>query len=202
MENSTSRPKRVMCQRCERPASACVCSFVVEVVGEAELLILQHPMEAGHAKGSGRLLQLSVSGSRLLRGERFDADQLELLFHGGGRTPVLLFPDTGDSTPPAPTTAPSSLRLVVLDGTWRKCRKMLYLNPMLAALPRLALKAPPPSRYRIRKAHADDQLSTLEATCHAFSELEGKAERYQPVLTAFDRFVAAHESLELKGRAS
>jgi len=49
---------------------------------------------------------------------------------------------------------PAQLRLVVLDATWRKSRKLLHLHPLLQALPRLPLRDPPPSLYRIRKAHA------------------------------------------------
>jgi DTW domain-containing protein YfiP len=67
---------------------------------------------------------------------------------------------------------------------------MLYLNPLLHALPRLALRDLPASSYRIRKAHQPDQLSTLEATCAALSQLEGDAERLAPLLRAFDGFVA------------
>jgi DTW domain-containing protein YfiP len=97
-------------------------------------------------------------------------------------------------TPPALTSAllrdPSQLRLIVLDGTWRKSRKILYLNPLLQQLPRLSLRDTPPSHYLIRKAHRPDQLSTLEATCAALIKLEGNAERFQPLLTAFDGFVA------------
>ena len=58
---------------------------------------------------------------------------------------------------------PQALRLVVLDGTWRKSRKMLYRNPGLQQLPRLALQDLPPGRYAIRKAQAPDQLSSFEA---------------------------------------
>lgn len=187
-----------MCSNCERPQSACICGLVAPVEGTTELLILQHPMEAGHAKGSARLLQLSVAGSRLIRGEVFEG--LEAILHAGGQSPVLLFPDTGDGAPVADDV--SGCRLVVLDGTWRKCRKMLYLNPALAALPRFALKSPPPSRYRIRKAQGVDQLSTLEATCHALAQVETAPDRYLPVLEAFDRLIEAHEALESKGRAA
>jgi DTW domain-containing protein len=77
-----------------------------------------------------------------------------------------------------------------LDGTWRKSRKMLYLNPLLQQLPRLALRDLPPSSYRIRKAHKPDQLSTLEATCAALAQLESDAGRFAPLLRAFDGFVA------------
>jgi len=189
-----------MCARCERPVTQCVCGLVAPVQGEAELLILQHPMEAGHDKGSGRLLQLCVQGSRLLRGEQFDHGQLDELLHGGGRLPVLLFPHPGETPAPPVLPAARHARLVVLDGTWRKCRKMLHLNPALAALPRMALVEPPPSRYAIRTAHAVDQLSTLEATCLALATLERAPDRYQPVLHAFDRFVASHPALAHRAR--
>jgi DTW domain-containing protein YfiP len=82
------------------------------------------------------------------------------------------------------------LRLVVLDATWRKSRKMLHQNPALQRLPRLALDEVPQSRYAIRKAHAPGQLSTLEATCAALAQLEGDTTRWQPLLAAFDGFVA------------
>lgn len=84
----------------------------------------------------------------------------------------------------------TQLRLIVLDGTWRKSRKILYLNPLLQQLPRLSLRDMPASHYRIRRAQAPDQLSTLEATCAALAQLEGDAEKFQPLLAAFDGFVA------------
>jgi DTW domain-containing protein YfiP len=59
---------------------------------------------------------------------------------------------------------PARVQLVVLDGTWRKSRKMLHLNPLLRRLPRLSLEDVPASNYLIRKAHKVGQLSTLEAT--------------------------------------
>lgn len=70
---------------------------------------------------------------------------------------------------------------------------MLYCNPVLQTLPRLALRAMPPSHYRIRKAHAPDQLSTLEAAAYALMQFDTAADtdpdRWQALLTAFDGFV-------------
>ena len=178
-----------MCAACLRPASACICRWIAPVHAAVELLILQHPLEVANAKGSARLLHLSLPGSRLVVGEVFDPQVLSGLLSAGGRKPLLLFPGTAGMAPdPAMLRTPSALRLVVLDGTWRKSRKMLHLNPLLHDLPRLALRDMAPSRYRIRKAHAPDQLSTLEAACHALAQLEGDA--FQPVLAAFDGFVA------------
>ena len=153
------------------------------------MLILQHPMEVANAKGSARLLHLSVAGSTMVTGETFDPAQLDALLYADGRQPVLLYPDTPGARVAAPAD-PAALRLVVLDGTWRKSRKMLHLNPVLQTLPRLALSQMPASHYVIRKSHAPDQLSTLEASCHALGQLHGDGARCAPLLDAFDRFVA------------
>jgi DTW domain-containing protein YfiP len=165
-----------------------------------ELLILQHPLEVANAKNSARLLHLSLTGSRMVAGESFSNEELEALLTGDGRIPLLLYPDTADDTSllvaappaldPAPLRSPDKLRLVVLDATWRKSRKMLYLNPLLQQLPRLALRDMPASNYRIRKAHAPDQLSTLEAVAYALAQLDGDATRSDTLLAAFERFVS------------
>ena len=80
--------------------------------------------------------------------------------------------------------------LVVLDGTWRKSRKMLQRNLLLQALPRLSLQPLAPSRYSVRKAHQPHQRSTLEAACAALAQLESDSDKFSPLLAAFDGFVA------------
>ena len=188
--------KRPLCAACLRPQSACICQWVTPVESLVEVLILQHPLEVNNAKGSARLLHLSLSHSRMLCGEAFNAQA----FAPQRKHDILLYPDTmtdsaiGMPAPPTLNVAwlqdPSQLRLIVLDGTWRKSRKMLYQSPPLQHLPRLALQGLGASRYRIRKAHKPDQLSTLEATCAALMQLECNTEKFQPLLNAFDGFVA------------
>lgn len=190
--------RRERCATCLRAQSGCICQWVRPLPHEVEILLLQHPLEVHNAKGSARLLHLSLPNSRLVAGEAFAAGELDALL--AGKHNVLLYPDTpGDRSlgiaPPPPLDAsllldPAGLRLVVLDATWRKSRKMLYLNPALQRLPRLPLRDTPPSHYLIRKAHAPDQLSTLEATCYALMQLEDEAARFVPLITAFDGFVA------------
>jgi DTW domain-containing protein YfiP len=188
--------KRPHCATCLRPQNACICPWITPLVHQVEVLILQHPLEVDKAKGTARLLQLSLPNSRLLTGEVFDPQ----LLTDSPKHQLLLYPETANElalglpTPPvlAPKWLddPSQLRLIVLDGTWRKSRKILYLNPLLQQLPRLSLQDMPASSYRIRRAHAPDQLSTLEATCAALTQLEGDAGKFQPLLAAFDGFVA------------
>jgi len=187
--------KRAVCERCLRAQSACICRWITPVQAQANLLILQHPLEVGNAKNSARLLHLCVSGSVMAAGEAFDAGVLDSLLHADGRTPVLLYPATPDDVglpvpPPMPALPAEALRLVLLDATWRKSRKMLYLNAALQLLPRLALTDVAPSNYRIRKAHAPHQLSSLEAAAQALGQLEGAPGHFSPLLDAFDGFVA------------
>jgi len=190
--------------------NACICHAIVSVDNQLEVLILQHPAETGNAKGSVRLLDLCLDKSRVVQGESFDAQMLSALLYqpvsrgdcndaGERMYPVLMYPDTASSEAAdlqirlAPrfdvAEAYSHVRLVILDATWRKSRKMLYLNPVLQSLPRLSLDAMPASHYRIRKAHKPDQLSSLEACTYALMRLENDEEKFLPLLQAFDCFV-------------
>jgi DTW domain-containing protein YfiP len=157
------------------------------------VLVLQHPREQRHAKNSVALLRLSLLNCEVVVGERFAPDALAALLHRPGRQTRLLYPEVpAVLSPQAEAPAPGlPLRLVVIDATWRKSLRMLLEHPALAALPRLGLDAPAPTRYRaIRAARRSDQVSTLEATVQALAMLEGPAFDAAPLLDAFQRFVA------------
>jgi DTW domain-containing protein YfiP len=184
-----TRAARARCTACELPLAACVCALVERVDNAVDVLVLQHPREAREAKNSARLLRLGLARCRVVVGDVFDPIDLESRLHAPGRCSVLLYPD-GAAGPPSPRLDAAPTQLVVLDGTWRKSRRMLLENPSLRQLPRLSLRPAAQSRYRVlRKARLATQLSTLEATCAALAHLEGDEARYAPLLRAFDRFV-------------
>lgn len=212
-DQSLVAARRPVCPRCQRAQSACICHWIRPVSHAVEVVVLQHPLEVANVKGTARLLHLSLPRSQLVSGEVFDEATLQALLSApfekqssasSPRHAVLLYPQTpqdgtqGWPSPPLLTpqmcSDPAHLRLLVLDATWRKSRKMLFLNPLLQRLPRLALRDTPTSRYLIRKAHRPDQLSTLEATCVALAQLEGGLTPFLPLLSAFDGFVAAVRS--------
>jgi DTW domain-containing protein YfiP len=202
-----ARPVRPVCARCERPQRSCLCAWITPTPNDVELLILQHPLEAHEAKGSARLLRLSLARCRCEVGEVFDRPRLAGWLGDSAGTAaapvrsVLLYPaDAG--TPDAPRAPPTAagLRLVLLDGTWRKTRRLLHANPLLQHLPRWALPAPPPSRYAIRRAQRPEQRSTLEAACLALGHLEGDPARYAPLLAAFEGWVAEQARWAAPGR--
>ena len=190
MSDTTSPRPRCAC--CALPARTCLCALVTPVRNDVEVLVLQHPDEVRQAKGSARLLRLSLARCRVVVGEVFEAAALLEMLDGDVSGNALLYP--ADTAAGAPTGLARALprRLVVLDGTWRKSLRMLRANPLLQTLPRWPLGPVPPTRYRaLRKARLPAQLSTLEATCAALAQVEAAPARYAPLLAAFDRFVAA-----------
>lgn len=174
---------RPRCPRCQRPLKQCLCALIPSLVSETEVLILQHPSETGHALNTARLAALGLTSAELRVGERFDD-----LPKSDSRESYLLFP--GDHAVPLTKLAAEdqSLRLVVPDGTWRKARKLLHLNPALASLPRVALPEGLTSRYRLRKAPMPGALSTLEAIVVALNALEG-AGRFDALLRPFEALI-------------
>ncbi|MNN88962.1 DTW domain protein [compost metagenome] len=77
---------------------------------------------------------------------------------------------------------------MVPDGTWRKARKLLHVNPELRALPRVTLPTGLTSRYRLRKAPMAGALSTLEAVTVALDILEAPA-RFDELLRPFEALI-------------
>ena len=191
------KPPRLQCPRCERPQTACICAWVRPVDNAVELLLLQHPLEQHEAKGTARLLRLSLARCELWVGEQFDAAALAAAMEGA----ALLYPPstaTASATSTAGavvswTDASTPSRLIVIDATWPKSRKMLALNPALLSLPRVLLTedALPTSGYAaLRRARQPQHRSTLEASVQALQQLEPRPERYAPLLAAFEGFVA------------
>ncbi|WP_263144327.1 DTW domain-containing protein [Pseudomonas sp. RIT-PI-AD] len=184
---AASTGKRARCPRCQRPSAHCLCALIPRLDSRTQLLILQHPSETSHALNTARLAALGLVQAELRVGERFDA--LEDGLERPARRACLLFP--GDEALPLEAFAAGSedpLLLVVPDGTWRKARKLLHLNPALAALPRVTLPPGPASRYRLRKAPMAGALSTLEAIVQALDILEAPA-RFGALLRPFDALI-------------
>lgn len=181
--------RRAHCLRCLLPQVTCLCARAVALVHDPRVLILQHPQEVGHAKGTARLLHLSLPNSRLEVGVGFDEPRLRAWLGEG--TAMLLYPVDGSASQVLAPAAAAPACLVVLDGTWRQSRRMLQANPLLQALPRCALTGEPPSRYAVRKAHRPGQLSTLEATVLALRQIGGDHPSQRALLQSFDAHMAA-----------
>lgn len=179
---------RPICARCTRPLSRCLCALLPHLSSRTRVLILQHPSEVRHALNTARLAALGLVNAQLQVGEQFE--DLPQLLSVPGYRPCLLFP--GDAAIPLECCAEKvgdlPLLLVVPDGTWRKARKLLYLNPLLETLPRVVLPAGLSSRYRLRKAPEAGALSTIEAITTALNLLEAP-KTFDALLRPFEALI-------------
>jgi DTW domain-containing protein len=182
---------RAQCARCLRPETHCLCALIPQLDSRTRVLILQHPSEVNHALNTARLAALGLNNAELIVGEVFD--DLPALLNPPGYQARLLFP--ADDAQPLEAyrseggeAGSPSMLLVVPDGTWRKARKLLHLNPLLAALPRVTLAQAVPSRYRLRKAPGPGALSTVEAIVQALQTLEAP-KTFEALLRPFEALI-------------
>ncbi|MFJ2449412.1 tRNA-uridine aminocarboxypropyltransferase [Pseudomonas sp. NPDC087626] len=177
---------RIQCPRCLRPQTHCLCPLIPSLDSRTRVLLLQHPSEVNHALNTARLAALGLNNAQLVVGEVFE--DLSELLNQPGYCARLLFP--ADDAQPLQTYGSSQepMLLVVPDGTWRKARKMLHLNPLLAALPRVTLAEGGVSRYRLRKAPGPGALSTVEAIVQALQVLEAPSS-FEPLLKPFEALI-------------
>ncbi|WP_042561983.1 tRNA-uridine aminocarboxypropyltransferase [Pseudomonas fluorescens] len=177
---------RVQCPRCLRPQTHCLCPLIPSLDSRTRVLLLQHPSEVNHALNTARLAALGLTNAELIVGEVIE--DLPTLLNPPGYQARLLFP--ADDAQPMQVYGASDepLLLVVPDGTWRKARKMLHLNPLLMTLPRVTLAEGGVSRYRLRKAPGPGALSTIEAIVQALQTLEAPAS-FEPLLKPFEALI-------------
>jgi len=179
---------RPVCERCRRPSSECFCAGLVPIPTRTRVLILQHPRERDVGIGTARLARLGLENAVLRTDLDFAGDPVvERVL--AEENAYVLFPGEG-AIDVATTRFPEPITLVVLDGTWWQARKLLKVNPALAALPRLAIAPPGPSVYgRIRREPADHCVATLEAIAQVLGHLEGDEARFAGLLAPLEALV-------------
>lgn len=190
---------RAVCFKCNRALKVCLCPWITPINNRVTLGILQHPSEVAQVKGTAKIAELSFQNAAVWVGESLD-NLPELQAWLQEPSPVfLLYPEINGQAEPCSffeideiiqSFKFEEIKVLVLDGTWRKTHKMMMLNSALRALNRVVLSPTTPSNYRIRKQKSADTLSTIEAIYELYSQLEGCSQRYQPLLTAFDAMQA------------
>ncbi len=186
---------RPICPTCQRPTKVCLCDFIEHIDNRVEVGILQHPSEVGLVKGTAKIAQLSLSYCHTWCGEDLQ-DLPDLVEWLGDDKPVfLLYPVIEGQHEPVKfyevtqirhLHAHEEIKLLILDGTWRKTHKIMMLNSVLRGMDRISLKPCTPSAYRIRKQKSATSLSTIEAVYEVLSQLEDDYLRYQPLLKTFE----------------
>lgn len=184
---------RVICSRCHYPEKTCVCEHIETLECSTEIIILQHPDETQHAKGSARLVSLTLSKAQCVVGETADdfSDVVNKVVSFSGRA-LLLFPcDESIALEQAVehdnhhfSTMEQEQLLIVIDGTWRKALKIYKQNSWLQTLQAYHFSQPLSSNYYIRRSDLEYGVSTLEAVAYYLELIENINTR--PLLKLFD----------------
>jgi len=186
---------RVICSQCHRPQKTCICEFIQPIDNQIEIAILQHPTEVKQTKGTAIIAKLALNQSQLWVGELL-SDLPGLVDWLNDEKPIyLLYPKIDNqsenyqswSIDKVKENHCKHLKVLILDGTWRKTFKMMQLNSRLRSLPRIELDPELESQYKVRKQKDRNSLSTVEAIYDLLSQLESDAEKFKPLLKAFDK---------------
>ncbi|WP_435274332.1 tRNA-uridine aminocarboxypropyltransferase [Psychrobium sp. nBUS_13] len=186
--------KRARCPQCNRAIVACFCDTITQIENELSVIILQHTSEVKHAKGTTKIVELSLNNIEVFVGEDF-TDNSELKEKLATKKSLLLYPQENAISPSDLASQInensdiklSDYQLVAIDGSWKKAFKILQLNPFLSQIPAIGIDAINESDYRIRKSSRSDSLSTLEAVHSVLTTVEG--DKFEGLLTSFKAMV-------------
>ncbi|MGX5201825.1 tRNA-uridine aminocarboxypropyltransferase [Aliikangiella sp. IMCC44632] len=163
--------KRESCNRCDRPLISCYCSAIVAIKAPIKVLILQHRLESSHPFNTGKMAQLSLTNCQLVIENEVSVQTQHSLLNNHS---VLLYPNLTWLPETPIITNKHDLshyqkehgnikQLVVLDGNWRKSKRMLHQNACLQNLTRLSFSHNLVSNYQIRRSKMENSLSTIES---------------------------------------
>lgn len=172
-------PTQGRCGRCWIFKPLCVCGEFVPRETRTRVIIVMHRRELTLATNTARLAALCLSRCEIrVRGLEDERLSQQGLVPTADVQPVVLFPyEDAEVLDPAwldrHDVASRPVTLIVPDGNWRQGRKAATREPGLKDLPRVKLAPGPLSRYRLRKEHQPQFVSTFEAIARALGVLEG-----------------------------
>lgn len=181
---------RAFCYRCYRPQISCICDEIEAVNNQLNIIILQHPDEVKHPKGSAIIAKLGLANVESFVGEDFSGHEaLNKKIEKEPDAIALVYP-AKDALGLASLKAGQQpiKQLVFIDATWRKAKKIFLTSGNLHDLPSVRLPQQLISNYRIRKAPQDGYVSTVEAISYCLQQLEPSCGG-EKLLTVFDRII-------------
>ena len=181
---------RKLCNKCLRPQNVCLCEYLDHLQAPCKVLILQHTSEQKQPLATVPILQLCLSPIQVLVGEDFSNHPVAKDVLKGVNNVRVLFPTEQSAAWHVGQCLDKNEQvdlLIVLDGTWRKAKKMWFINDWLHQLPAVVLVGAPKSQYQIRSSTVLGGVSTLEAIAQSCNFLTGS--------TQFDRLYVPFKAM-------
>ncbi|MDC0598837.1 DTW domain-containing protein [Gammaproteobacteria bacterium] len=178
---------RLSCEKCKRPKTVCYCHLIKVVENHWPVYIVQHFEESRHAIGTAKIAELSLKSCKthVLEEEQIFKALNEHDQSNNDIVPTLIYPGESSVSLKQLRRAGQG-KLIFIDGSWRKSRKIFYESAYLQSLPRYGFSLETKSRYKIRKEPKEGYCSTLEAIIYMLATLENDANKYSNLLEIMD----------------
>ncbi len=174
-----NKPKRTFCPACSYPITTCICSALVTIHHRVKVWILQDPTEVSHAKNTVRLLQLILNRCKVFvtdepvpQPSEITATNTVVIYPSEFAVDLEKWSAQANQSDPSQCNTTYIKHIILLDGSWRKTKKIWETHAWLQALPCVSFANAPASQYAIRKAPFAGSMSTLEATAYALWLIE------------------------------
>ncbi|HEY8570669.1 tRNA-uridine aminocarboxypropyltransferase [Microbulbifer sp.] len=162
----------IRCSDCQMAEYACICQWRPTVESQVDFALLVHRKELFKPTNTGRLIADVFPQTPVFLWNRIEAPAgLEELLKDPARECYIVFPASEDEENtrkivqalPAPAASSKKITLIVLDGSWKQCSRMIALSRWLDRVPCLKLPDAFVKSYLVRDSGRDDRFSTAEA---------------------------------------
>ncbi|WP_105103128.1 tRNA-uridine aminocarboxypropyltransferase [Microbulbifer pacificus] len=162
----------IRCTDCQMAEYACICSWRPTVTSGIDFALLVHRKELFKPTNTGRLIADVFADTPVFLWSRLDAPPgLQDLLQDPARECYIVFPASESDaierkvvqSLPASARGSRKVTLILLDGSWKQCSRMIALSRWLDGVPCLKLPDAFVKSYLMRDSGRDDRFSTAEA---------------------------------------
>ncbi|WP_323845386.1 tRNA-uridine aminocarboxypropyltransferase [Microbulbifer magnicolonia] len=157
------------CPDCQMGEFACMCAWRPSAESSVEFVLLMHRKELFKPTNTGRLIVDVFPATKVFLWNRLEAPAgLKELLNDPERNCFVVFPADGSESSSREIVRglPSGAKkttLILLDGTWKQCSRMVGLSRWLDGIPCLRLPETLVKSYAVRDSGKNDRFSTAEA---------------------------------------
>ncbi|MFV8781401.1 tRNA-uridine aminocarboxypropyltransferase [Microbulbifer sp. SA54] len=187
------------CNDCQMGEFACMCEWRPTAESDVDFVLLMHRKELFKPTNTGRLIVDVFPQTPVFLWNRLEAPAgLKDLLNDPDRECFVVFPADGtvNCNRPVVQALPASnkkITLILLDGTWKQCSRMVGLSRWLDATPCLSLPETLVRSYAVRDSGKSDRFSTAEAaiSCLLLAGEESPAAILQHYFSIFNQHYLA-----------
>lgn len=197
------------CPDCQMGDFACMCAWRPQSESPVDFALLVHRKELFKPTNTGRLIVDVFPRTNVFLWNRLEAPEgLERLLNDPQRQCFVVFPADGtencsrEVTRTLPPASGKKTTLILLDGTWKQCSRMIGLSRWLDRVPCLSLPETLVRSYSVRDSGRSHRFSTAEAaiSCLLLAGEEDSAGVLQHYFSLFNQHYLATRGCYLPER--